>query len=140
MLNKYKAELEKWDGSHESYDLSVRDAKDLEEVIRAISADKSAMLSIETASESAKLIINANSGKFALSALLGQDDFYDLIGDANATGKAPFMIAGEFINFPLKFVVTADQALAAAVEFFNNNTLDISKNYRKQEDFAEWSQ
>jgi hypothetical protein len=54
-----------------------------------------------------------------------RDSFYDLVGDASATGTVPFVIGGQEAPFPRRFLVSVERAEDATLEFFRTATVDV---------------
>jgi hypothetical protein len=122
--------LENWEPSYERRELSLTDPETLSEAIRSMGDQESTTLTIEAERGSLEgggraLIVGASKGAFTATALLGRDDFYDLVGDPAATGKVLIKLGGQEAPFPRRLLVSVEQAEAAALEFFRAATVDV---------------
>ena len=72
------------------------------------------------------LAVSASRGLLAVETQLGWDEFYYLVGDASAKGKVSFSHGGD-VEVPVsrRFMVSVEQAEAAALEFFRTATVDV---------------
>lgn len=116
--------LQRWGGgADEERALSPASAEVLTAAMRSMRDDLSAILTIEAASGS--LIVSASRGRFTVTALLGEDNTFDLVGDAAATGTVAFVLGGQEIAYPRRYLTGGEAAQAAAREFFHTGTVRL---------------
>jgi hypothetical protein len=101
------------------------DNETLARTLRKIAGAGSACLTLEAGPE-ISLIVGASQGAYCATAVLGDDEFYDLIGDPAATGEVEFGLGGQRVPYPRRLLVSLEQALSAAVEFAATGTVDTS--------------
>lgn len=73
------------------------------------------------------LAVSTSRGMILVNAEPTLDDFYDLVGDASATGKVPLVIGGQEAPYPRRLLVSVEQAKAAALKFFQTPTVDVER-------------
>ncbi len=131
--------LERWQGQREERELSPATAEVLRVTISDMADEKSATLSMEAGGRT--LLVNASRGAFAVTALLGEDDFYDLVGDTSATGTLPILVGGQSTEYPRKYLVSVEQALVAALEFMHTGTVTVDGGrWDRQGSGSAWEQ
>ena len=60
------------------------------------------------------LSVTASDGRFALTVQISEDEWAHLVGDASAEGEAEFAHGGQPAEWPRRFLVGIDDAIAAA--------------------------
>jgi len=60
------------------------------------------------------LAVTASGGQFAVTAQLGEGEWAHLVGDACAEGEAEFAHGGQPATWPRRFLVSIEDAIAAA--------------------------
>lgn len=137
MAANWALRLERWQGLHEERELSPATAEVLRVTISNMADEKSVTLSVEA--EGRALLVNASRGAFAITALLGQNDFYDRVGDTSASGTLPLLIGGQSTEYPRKYLVSVEQALVAALEFMHTGTVTVdSGKWDRQGSGSAW--
>jgi hypothetical protein len=109
----------------------------LEETIQAMATERDAILSISDADKETDegleegppaLLIGASGGSYTATALLGEDDFFDLIGNPAAIGMVTLMLGGQERPYPKKYLVTMEQALKIALGYFERGAISLDLN------------
>ena len=111
--------------------------------LRAMADDRSAMLEVRVGRW--LLLVSASTGRFSVCAVLGEgcyeEDSYpvalasfDLVGDPHATGVVPLVLGGQEMDYPRRYVVSAEQALAAASAFLREGAVQPSAGRWEQHD------
>jgi hypothetical protein len=93
------------------------------EAIQDLANEQSGTLAIEAGDD--WLAVYTNEGQFSVGVQFGEEAF-DLVGDATATGSAPFVLGGQLVPHPRRYLVSHEQAQAAALEFFRTGTVDVA--------------
>lgn len=134
MAKKWVVSLEIW--NNPSPKAIKIEQSTLEKVIRSLSSEKCADLLIDDVKDDSgdgfvegfpTFIINACEGKYSVSALLDEDNCYDLVGDPAATGLIDFLIGGQETPLPRKYLVSMEQAIAAANAYLEVGEAIITK-------------
>jgi hypothetical protein len=73
-----------------------------------------------------RLIVSASEGAFFVFAELGEDLFFNLLGDVSATEETEMVVGGQLSDVPVRHLVTKEQAVEAAQEFIRTDTVDVS--------------
>jgi hypothetical protein len=63
------------------------------------------------------LVVSAARGLFSLNALLGDEEYYSLVGDPEAEGATRFLLGGQEIDHPRRYLVGLDRAVPAVRRF-----------------------
>jgi hypothetical protein len=112
--------------------------EELIEAIQALPAEQSAILFIEEGSN--LLGVNASEGMFSVGLMFDEEAAFDLVGDATATGHIPFVLGGQLVPHPRRYLVGLEQAQAAALEFFRTGTVDVARGgWDRQGPDSPWS-
>lgn len=107
----------------------------VQQEIKAIEKDWST--TIEMATDAAQMMITASAGGYAVFASVGEDQFFDLVGDPSARGNAEFVHGGQPAEHPRRHIVPLRLALEAAAAFFQQPTNPLhvgGLQWEKQED------
>ncbi len=156
---KPKLCLEVWQGeNHCAQDV---DPFSLESVILEMASAGSAVLSIVAGQRS--LVVSASDGRdpggraaagdgrrhrprrgrdgedhrqrrYAVTALLDEDEFFDLIGDSSLKGTNEFVEGGQLVDHPQRHVVAATDAVEAALKFARSGELTPDREWERQGD------
>ncbi len=102
-------------------------AEELVKLIYSITADFSTTLSFETDID--KLYINSNQGIFTVTAVVGENEFYDLIGDVKSIGMGVFVLGGQKTEHPKKYFVTIEQVIKVSVAFYKSGELLLNESH-----------
>ena len=123
--------VQHWSGSdHAEELLPISTAPELEAAIRRLSDAESATLTLEAADKS--LLIAASKGDYCATAILGFDDLFDMVGDAAQSGTIGFVQGGQEVDLPRTQLLTVEQAIAAAKEFFETGGVNVERHWQKQ--------
>ena len=99
MTEGRRVSLQRWDGGRsDERDLSRLSRSEVEQTICAMASEWSAVLTIGIGARS--LLVGAGGGIYTVTALLGPDDFYDLVGDAGAEGSVFVVQGGQGVEVP----------------------------------------
>jgi hypothetical protein len=74
---------------------------------------------------------------FNVLAALGDDEFYDLVGDRSLRGWARLVMGGQLTRVPRRHLVTFEAARSAALEFLATGTVRLSERWERQGRFEE---
>jgi len=131
--------LERWGGPNgdEEQSLAINDEEQLISAIKALTDEHSAILTIEK--EDDWLAINASKGIFSVSVQFGESA-YDLVGDAAATGMIPYVRGGQLVTHPRRYLVSLEQALVAALQFFRTGVVDTSSGWDRYGPNSAWAE
>jgi hypothetical protein len=78
--------------------------------------------------------ISASHGRYLVTAAKGRDEFYDLIGDPAAAGEAEdFAYGGQEAAWPLRRLVSVDEAMAVARYYIETGRLRSDRLWQRQE-------
>jgi hypothetical protein len=108
----------------------------VQEEIKKIENDWST--TIELASDETQVLITASRGGYAVFASVGEDQFFDLVGDPSSRGNAEFVQGGQPAEHPRRHIVPKSLALKAAAAFFKQPTDPLrlgGLQWEKQEDW-----
>jgi hypothetical protein len=114
----FKARIERF--SRDGYDeinLPDPDADKVSHVIDRMTADWSTCIRIQR--DEHVLVICASNGLFAVTVLVGADEFYDLIGDEHAAGWVDFVHGGQQAMHPRRHCVPPECAKEVARGFLS---------------------
>jgi hypothetical protein len=123
--------VEHWAGlNHAEERIPIANTSELEAALRALAAAESATLTLEAADKS--LIIGASDGVYCATAILGPDDFFDMVGNAAETGTISFVQGGQQVDLPRNQALTAEEAISVATEFFQTGSVNVERRWQKQ--------
>jgi hypothetical protein len=123
--------VQHWDGlNHAEEHIPIARTSDLEAALRTLAAAESAMLTLEAADKT--LIIGASDGIYCATAILGPDDFFDMVGSAAAAGTISFVQGGQQVDLPRNQALTAEEAVSVATEFFETGSVNVERCWQKQ--------
>jgi hypothetical protein len=74
-----------------------------------------------------ELWISGGPTDFSVWAVVGPDDFFDLVGDPNAIGTRDLVVGGQEVEHPLRHCVSAEEALRAAWQFTASRRIAVSE-------------
>ncbi len=130
--------LERWGSGYGQEREVSPSSQALVETVRAVAGERSAILAIGVGGEAVEetdwwLGVNASDGLFSVSAQLGEGVALDFVGDPSATGTVPFVLGGQTTPYPRRYLVSLQEALDAALEFFHTGTVDVeSRRWDRQ--------
>lgn len=127
-------EFQAWGEDGRETVLVPEEQRIVESAFLAMERAFSAMLAIGRGGRA--LIIGANRWRFQVTALLGEDDTYELVGAPGVVGFTPLGLGGQGAPFPRRYIVSAAQARAAACEFFRTGEVAIDRRWEHQRDPA----
>ncbi len=122
--------LQRWGvGGGEEQTWPVVSVDTVIEAVRALADEQNAMLTLSHDPEAYEywLGVNASDGQFYVSVQLDENTALDLVGNPQATGMVPYVRGGQLVSHPRKYLVTLDQAVAAATEFYHTGTINPTK-------------
>jgi hypothetical protein len=94
--------------------------------------------SIQLARDSQRLVLAASSGLFALTAMLGEDDFYDYVGSPDATGWTPFVHGGQPAEHPRRHCVRLEDVRRILLAFIRGQDIDrMDSRWERQGEFQD---
>jgi hypothetical protein len=116
--------LQRWGTHEQEREWLPTSDEDLIQAVGTLASEFSAILVIEWAYDH-WLAINASDELFSVSVQLNEGAFH-LIGNPAGTGKIPFILGGQEIPHPRRYLVSLEQARAASLEFFWTGTVDVA--------------
>jgi hypothetical protein len=123
--------VEHWAGlNYAEQRIQIINTSELEAALRTLAAAESATLTLDAADKS--LIIGASNGVYCATAILGPDDFFDMLGNAAEAGTVSFVQGGQQVNLPNNQALTAEEAISAAAEFFQTGSVNVECRWQKQ--------
>jgi len=128
--------VERWTPVYEEQHVSSTDQQVLIALIGRLRDDGDALLTIESGDN--WLGVNVSQGLFHVTAWLGEDVFVDLVGDRALKGRVPFVVGGQQIDLPWRYIVTEQAALVAALEFFRDGNVDLGVGWEQQGPESAW--
>ncbi|HZY42751.1 MAG TPA: Imm1 family immunity protein [Anaerolineae bacterium] len=131
-MEQFHIILERWRGAYEAQEMFSLNARQAQELILTLANESSATLSI--AVEDHELIIGASMGLYTATALLGADNFLDLVADPSEQGTTSFIMGGQMVDVPRRHCISGEQALIALLEFLENGTVDLTRGKWEKQD------
>lgn len=123
--------VEHWAGlNYVEQHIQITNTSELETALRTLAAAESAILTLEAADKS--LIIGASDGVYCATAILGPDDFFDMVVSAAAAGTISFVQGGQQVDLPRNQALTAEEAISVATEFFETGSVNVERCWQKQ--------
>jgi len=113
-------------GQYEERELALASAEDLDEAIRSIVDEDSVVLWLAAGDHA--LAVAASHGDLTVMVQLGDDEFYDLVGEATAHGTFEMGQGGQWVDVPCRHRVSLPAAIHAAHTFFETGTVDVSRD------------
>jgi hypothetical protein len=107
----------------------------LDGALRRLGGDGTADLVLEH--QGHRLYIAGGPERFNVLADLGDDQFYDMLGDASLRGWHPLLLGGQLTPIPQRHLVSLEDARQAAVAFVEQGTIPISSRWERQLSFEE---
>jgi hypothetical protein len=74
---------------------------------------------------------------FNVVVALGDDEYYDLVGDQSLRGWVELVMGGQLTRIPRRYLVTFEDARSATVEFLAAGTIRLSQRWERQGRFEE---
>jgi hypothetical protein len=84
-----------------------------------------------------RLYVAGGPDRFNVFADLGNDQFYDLIGDPSLRGWHPLLVGGQLTTTPQRHLVPLADARQAALTFLEHGTIPISPRWERQLPFED---
>lgn len=100
------------------------------DVINSMVRDEGSVLSVSVGERS--LLVSASGGMFTVTAILGEDDFYDRVGVPDAPGRVHFVQGGQAVEVPARHVVDSVAAEAAIVDFISGVAFEVTTGWERQ--------
>jgi hypothetical protein len=95
-------------------------------------------ITILTLEEGGKLLYACGGpDRFNVFAALGDDEFYDLVGDRSLRGWDELVMGGQLTRIPRRHLVTFEDARSATLEFLTTGTIRLSQWWERQGRFEE---
>ena len=69
--------------------------------------------------------INASQGLFAIGRQSHDGQYFDLVGDETAVGRIPYIVSGQIVEFPRRYLIPFDAVLAVVRTFLAHGTIDL---------------
>jgi hypothetical protein len=110
--------------SYEERSLFLASSNELLAAIRNLETEERASVHLEI--DDRYLIIDISAARFAVWLQLAEGEYFNKVGDADATDTIPFVRGGQLIDWPSRYLVSLNEALDAAQEFFNTHTIRIA--------------
>jgi Immunity protein Imm1 len=105
----------------------------LDGALRRLLGDGTADLILEH--QGRRLYVAGGPERFNVLADLGDDQFYDMIGDPSLRGWHPLLLGGQLTPTPQRHLVGLDDARQAALTFLEQGTVPISSRWERQPTF-----
>jgi Immunity protein Imm1 len=105
----------------------------LDGALRRLRGDGTADLILEH--QGRRLYVAGGPERFNVLADLGDDQFYDMIGDPSLRGWHPLLLGGQLTPTPQRHLVGLDDARQAALTFLEQGTVPISSRWERQPTF-----
>jgi hypothetical protein len=105
----------------------------LDGALRRLRGDGTADLILEH--QGRRLYVAGGPERFNVLADLGDDQFYDMIGDPSLRGWHPLLLGGQLTPTPQRHLVSLDDARQAALTFLEQGTVPISSRWERQPTF-----
>jgi hypothetical protein len=84
-----------------------------------------------------RLYVAGGPERFNVLVDLGDDQFYDMIGDLSLRGWHPLLLGGQLTPTPQRHLVSLDDARQAALTFVERGTIPISSRWERQLPFED---
>jgi Immunity protein Imm1 len=84
-----------------------------------------------------RLYVAGGPDRFNVLADLGDDQFYDMIGDPSLPGWHPLLLGGQLTVTPQRHLVSLTDARQAALTFLEHGTSPISPRWERQPSFED---
>jgi len=107
----------------------------LDAALRRLRGDGTADLVLEH--EGRRLYVAGGLERFNVLADLGDDQFYDMLGDPSLRGWHPLLLGGQLTPTPQRHLVSLDDARQAAMTFLAQGTIPISSRWERQLPFED---
>jgi hypothetical protein len=107
----------------------------LDAALRRLPGDGTADLVLEH--EGRRLYVAGGPERFNVLADLGDDQFYDMLGDPSLRGWHPLLLGGQLTTTPQRHLVSLDDARQAALTFLEQGTVSISSRWERQPPFED---
>ncbi len=72
-----------------------------------------------------EMAVSFSSGKAAVMLTAGEDEFYDLVGDATVGGWTPFVHGGQLAEHPSRHCVARPDAEVRVVDFLRSGACSL---------------
>lgn len=100
--------------------------------LRQLDGDHISSLLLEQSGH--RIFIGGGPRSFNVLAQLGEDEFYDLVGDPSLHGFDSLVIGGQLTPVPLRHLVSFQDAKSVILEFLENNVIGLSQRWERQGD------
>jgi Immunity protein Imm1 len=107
----------------------------LDGALRRLRGDGTADLVLEH--QGRRLYVAGGPEQFNVLADLGDDEFYDMIGDPSLRGWHPLLLGGQLTPTPQRHLVSLDDARRAALTFLEQGTIPLSSRWERQPSFED---
>jgi hypothetical protein len=107
----------------------------LDAALRRLRGDGTADLVLEHRDR--RLYVAGGPERFNVLADLGDDQFYDMLGDPSLRGWHPLLLGGQLTPTPQRHLVSLDDARQAALTFLEQGTVPLSSRWERQPPFQD---
>jgi hypothetical protein len=107
----------------------------LDGALRRLRGDGTADLVLEH--QGRRLYVAGGPERFNVLADLGDDQFYDMIGDPSLRGWHPLLLGGQLTPTPERHLVSFADARQAALTFLERGTMPLSSRWERQPSFED---
>ena len=97
----------------------------VEEFLKRLSVGEHGTLQLQEAHQ--QMLLSGGPEVFNVLAIVGPDDFFDLVGDSSAVGSRLLIVGGQEIEVPARLCVSSVQALQAAWQFISSGSIPVSE-------------
>jgi hypothetical protein len=107
----------------------------LDGALRRLRGDGTADLVLEH--QGCRLCVAGGPEQFNVLADLGDDQFYDMIGNPLLRGWHPLLVGGQLTPTPQRHLVSLDDARQASLTFLQQGTVPLSSRWERQPRFED---
>jgi hypothetical protein len=139
-MGEFRVYSERWGLPflYEEREFEINSQDDVSQLIRSMAQEQSATVTFEL-HEDTSLAICASAGFYLVNFQLDEETTFNLIGDARKTGMSPFVLSGQEVPVPQRYIVSLEQALTVAQAFVRNGSITIDNSWERNVPDGPWS-
>ncbi len=120
--------LERWGVPflYEEQEWMPNTLEEITETITGLSSETSAVLYINLSGY--RLDINASNDLYSIGIQLPTGRYFEFVGTDQERGKVDYVVGGQLVDFPKRYLVSRKQVLAVVKEFLDDSGIDVNDN------------
>lgn len=124
-MPKWNITVVRYDGGEDTEeDISALQEREILEIAESMDDGVSNALMVIEKTEDSALYVNVTQGRYAITARIGYDTFYEFIGSDPRVELVPYVTGGQSMKIPARQLTSADLAIAVVRHYLQTGEID----------------